>query len=74
MIDQYISNLRQYAAIGMDAGTQDHPIVDTVGTLDRVLNEYGIAHAYAVYEGNHINRVAERLEKTVLPFFAKTLK
>jgi enterochelin esterase-like enzyme len=74
MIDQYISNLRQYAAIGMDAGTQDHPIVDSVGTLDRILIEYGIPHVHAVYEGNHLNRVAERLEKTVLPFFAKNLK
>jgi S-formylglutathione hydrolase len=70
MIDQYISNLRQYRSIGMDAGTQDQPIAGTVETLHRILNDYEIRHEYETYEGNHINRIAERLEKKVLPFFA----
>jgi S-formylglutathione hydrolase len=74
MIDQFVSNLRQYQAIGMDAGTKDHPIVDTVGTLDGVLNDYGIHHVYETYEGDHVNRVGERLEKKVLPFFGGNLK
>jgi S-formylglutathione hydrolase len=74
MIDQYISSLRQYRAIGMDAGTKDQLIAGTVETLDHVLNDYGIKHSYESYEGDHVNRIAERLEKKVLPFFAANLK
>jgi S-formylglutathione hydrolase FrmB len=74
MIDQYISNLRQYQAIGMDAGTRDQPIAGTVGTLDRILSDYGIRHVYETYEGDHTNHVAERLERKVLPFFAGSLQ
>jgi S-formylglutathione hydrolase len=74
MVDQYISNLRMYKSIGMDAGTKDQPIGSTVETLHKVLGNYGIEHAYESYEGDHVNRVAERLEKNVLPFFAAALK
>ena len=74
MIDQTIWALRQYTAIGMDVGTKDQIIGGTVATLDRILNDYGIRHVYQTYEGDHINRVAERLEKNVLPFFAANLK
>jgi enterochelin esterase-like enzyme len=74
MIDQYISNLRRYKAIAMDAGAKDHPIVDTVLALDKVLRDYGIPHVAETYEGNHIDHIAERLEKKVLPFFAASLR
>jgi S-formylglutathione hydrolase len=74
MVDQYIPALRQFHAIGMDAGTQDQPIAGTVERLDRILNDYGIKHVYESYEGNHVNRIAERLEMKVLPFFASNLK
>lgn len=73
MIDQFIPNLRQYKGIGMEAGTKDQPIAGTVETLDKVLNDYAIGHVYETYDGNHINRVAERLERRVLPFFAANL-
>jgi S-formylglutathione hydrolase len=72
-IDQFIPNLRQYKAIGMDAGTKDQIIAGTVGALDKILNDYAIGHVYETYDGNHINRIAERLEKKVLPFFAVNL-
>jgi S-formylglutathione hydrolase len=72
MVDQAIYNLRQYDAIGMDVGTQDQLIRGTE-TLDQILSSYQIRHHYETYEGNHINRVAERLEKNVLPFFGKAL-
>jgi enterochelin esterase-like enzyme len=74
MIDQYVSSLRQYTALAMDVGDQDQPIAGTVETLDQVLQSYGLRHEYEVYPGNHINRIAERVEKKVLPFFASHLK
>jgi enterochelin esterase-like enzyme len=74
MIDQYIVNLRQYSAIAMDAGTKDQPIAGTVAALDKVLKDYGINHTYQTYEGDHVNRIGERLEKQVLPFFGSNLR
>ncbi len=74
MIDQYITNLRQYRAIGMDAGTKDQPIASTVQTLDGILNAYGIKHVYEAYDGDHVNHIAERLEKKAVPFFAASFQ
>jgi S-formylglutathione hydrolase len=69
MIDQYVYNLRRYQGLGMDAGTKDQPIARTVETLHNILDSYRIKHFFELYEGDHVNRVAERLEKHVLPFF-----
>lgn len=74
MIDQFIPNLRQYKAIGMDVGTKDQLIGGGVQVLDAILNSYGVKHRYETYDGDHINRVAERLETKVLPFFGENLK
>ncbi|MGE5644479.1 MAG: alpha/beta hydrolase [Acidobacteriota bacterium] len=74
MIDQFIANLRQYRGIAMDAGTRDREIAGTVEQLDKVLSDYDIAHVSEIYEGDHVNRIAERLEKKALPFFAAHLK
>jgi hypothetical protein len=45
-----------------------------VESLDRILTSYGITHVFQTYEGNHVNRVAERIETKMLPFFAQNLK
>jgi S-formylglutathione hydrolase FrmB len=75
MLPQYAPNLRQLKAIAIDAADKDMPsIPDTVRMLDRVLSDYGIAHTTELYEGDHVNRVEERLEKKVLPFFSQHLK
>jgi S-formylglutathione hydrolase len=74
MIDQFVSNLRQYKAIGMDVGTKDQVIGGTVEALNKILSDYAIGHVYGTYDGNHINHIAERLGKKVLPFFADNLR
>ena len=74
MIDQYIANIRRLEALGMDAGAQDRAIAATVRTLDRVLTDYGIAHQFEIYEGDHLNHVADRIETKMLPFFTKNLR
>jgi enterochelin esterase-like enzyme len=74
MVHQYIPSLKTYAAIAVDAGDQDVGIAATVRTLDRVLTDYGIAHDAEIYEGDHVNRVAQRLETKVLPFFSAHLE
>jgi len=38
-----------------------------------MLTSFGVAHGYDEYEGDHTNRVFERIEKNALPFFSKQL-
>jgi S-formylglutathione hydrolase FrmB len=71
-IDQYIGNLRQYHAIGIDVGDQDGLRADTT-TLHEVLEKYGIANIFEIYHGTHTSAVADRFQNHVLPFFSKNL-
>jgi S-formylglutathione hydrolase len=73
MIDQYISNLRKLHAIAFDAGAQDASIAATVKTLDQTLTQYNIPHGFEIYDGDHRNRITERMEKKALPFFSENL-
>lgn len=73
MIHQYIPNLKRLKAIGLDAGTKDIGISGATRELDRVLTDYGIAHFYESYDGDHLNRIAERLQTKTLPFFSQHL-
>ena len=72
-IPQYIPNLRKLKAIGLDAGTKDVGISGATKQLDQMLTDYGIAHFYESYDGDHLNRIAERLQTKTLPFFSQNL-
>lgn len=72
-LDQYISNLKELKAIGFDAGTRDQGIAASIRTLDEELNKYGVKHSFEIYEGDHINRVAERIGSKLLQFFSDNL-
>jgi len=75
MVHQYVPNLKQFDAIAIDAGDKDLPLLpEAVHALDGILRDYGIAHEAEIYQGDHVNRIEERLEKKVLPFFGKHLK
>ena len=71
-IDQYIGNLRQYRAIAIDVGDQDGLRTDTV-KLHEVLEKYGIANNFELYQGTHTSAVADRFQNHVMPFFSKNL-
>lgn len=71
-VDQYIPNMRRYAAIAMDVGDKDGLKTDTE-TLHKVLETYGIANSFTLYEGDHTNRVAFRFQEQVIPFFSQHL-
>jgi S-formylglutathione hydrolase len=73
MIDQYIPGLRKLRAIAVDAGTEDALIAATVKTLSEVLTQYNIQHGFEIYDGDHRNRIGERMEKKVLPFLSNHL-
>jgi len=72
MIDQYIPNLKMYRAIAIDVGTKDN-LMASNKRLEETMTAFGITHTYEEYDGDHTNRVGERIEKNVLPFFSKNL-
>jgi enterochelin esterase-like enzyme len=72
-LDQYITNLKQLHAIAFDAGDKDVTIAATIRTLHKELDKYGIKHEFEIYDGNHINRVANRIEQKMLLFFSSEL-
>ena len=71
-IDQYIANIRRYRAIALDVGDQDGLREDTA-KLDEVLDAYRIAHSFEVYAGDHTNKLGDRFQNHVLPFFSANL-
>jgi S-formylglutathione hydrolase FrmB len=73
MIDQYVASLRRYSGLGMDVGLQDG-LAASNEELAGVLEAYGVEHEFETYEGDHVNRIAERVEQKVLPFFSQHLK
>src|SRR5262245_5230387 len=73
MAPKYIPNLKRLKFIGMDAGTKDTSISAATKELDKILTDYGVAHFYESYDGDHLNRIAERLQTKTLPFFSEHL-
>lgn len=71
-VDQYVGSLRQYRAIAIDVGDQDGLRTDT-GKLHDVLDKYGIANTFEVYQGTHTSRVADRFQNHVMKFFSRSL-
>ena len=72
MLDQYVPNLKKYKAIALDIGLQDGLITSNQVMVER-LERFGIPHTFETYEGDHGNRIPQRLEEKVLPFFARHL-
>lgn len=48
-------------------------IATNLTRLHAALTAYGVKHTFEVYEGNHGNRIPERFENEVLPYFSKVL-
>lgn len=72
MVDQYVGNLRRYAAIAIDVGDRDG-LRDDARTLHEALDRYRIANSFEVYSGDHTSGVAGRFQDHVMPFFAQHL-
>jgi enterochelin esterase-like enzyme len=73
MIDSYIPHLKRLKALAFDAGNEDRGIAAAIKDLDQILNSYKLDHDFEIYEGNHVNRIGERIEAKTLPFFTKHL-
>lgn len=72
MAEQNAFNLRQYRGVVIDVGDQDGLRVDAA-ELHRILTESKVQSTFEIYAGDHGNRVPERFQHNVLPFFARTL-
>jgi enterochelin esterase-like enzyme len=72
MIDQYVTNLKKYHAIMGEVGLQDG-LAASNKQMDQIFTDFGVTHAFETYEGDHTNRVIERIEMKVLPFFSNNL-
>jgi len=72
MLDQYVTNLKKYNAIMGEVGLQDG-LAASNKQMDQILTDFGVKHTFETYEGDHTNRVVERIEQKVLPFFSKNL-
>ncbi len=72
MASQYIYKLKKYKAIAIDVGDKDG-LKSGAMEFSRILSESGIENKFEVYEGDHVNRVAERMQKYVVPFFSQNL-
>src|SRR5690606_16056023 len=73
IVDQYIPNLKRLKAIAMDAGLQDQGISASTKKLHELLEAYQVPHQYESYEGDHLNRIAQRIQTKALPFFSENL-
>jgi S-formylglutathione hydrolase FrmB len=73
MLHQYLPALKTYGAIGLETGDKDFVAVEGAKQLHELLDSYSIAHGYEVYDGDHVNRIHERLTTRLMPFFAAHL-
>lgn len=73
VIDQYVYNLKKIKAIGLEAGRQDAGTSESTRKLHERLDSYDIPHQYESYEGDHLNRIPERIRTRTLPFFSEHL-
>jgi enterochelin esterase-like enzyme len=72
MADQYLTNLRRFKAIAFDVGDKDR-LAGANKDLDQILTSRKVAHNFEVYDGDHVNHIASRVESKVLPFFTRNL-
>lgn len=72
MLDQYVPNLKKMKAIALDIGLQDILFTSNQVFVD-ALKRFNVVHTFEAYEGDHNNRIPQRLEEKVLPFFSNQL-
>lgn len=77
LVDQYRDNLSKLRGIAIDVGEFDDfsHIRITSHQFSEALASRGIPHSFEIYkDGDHGNKIRERFEKFVVPFFSRTLE
>ena len=70
----YKDSLLKLQAIQFDCGINDDPeFIDANRNFSAALNDLGITHVFEEHDGDHSNKLAERIETKLLPFFSAYL-
>jgi S-formylglutathione hydrolase FrmB len=72
MIDQYRANLLRLRGIAFDVGTSED-LLNSIREFSGVLKRNKIQHIFEEFDGDHIDKTANRIETRVMPFFSRTL-
>ena len=72
MLDRYVAALQSYYAIAIDIGTKDN-LIGSNRQLHEAMTRLTIPHSYEEYDGDHTNKVGERIERNLLVFFSMSL-
>jgi len=74
-VNRYKDNLLRLRAIAVDYGTQDENPWIPAGCayFSDLLKKAGVRHEILTFEGRHNDKIRERLENSVLPFFSTSL-
>lgn len=72
MVPQYVTNLKKYKSIKLDCGEQDSLFAQNRQLVES-MEALGIPHVFETYQGDHTNKVVERIDQKVLPFFSENL-
>lgn len=72
---KYRNNLKKLAAIAIDYGSKDEFAWIPAGCsyLSMLLDSAGVRHELLSFEGGHGDRVRERIERYIFPFFSSHL-
>lgn len=73
LVPSFEDNLKKLKAIRFDCGLSDNLLGDSRAYAN-ALKILEIPYVYEEYEGNHFNRIRERVETKVLPFFSEVLE
>lgn len=74
MLPLHKDSLMKLTAIKLCCGTGDDGIYTYNRKFSQKLNQHGINHEFESYEGDHSNKIGERIKSEALPFFHEHLK
>ncbi|MXP40403.1 esterase [Altererythrobacter soli] len=72
LLPQYLPALNSLEAFAMEIGDKDF-LLEGNRLFREELDRFGVKYDFELYEGDHGNRIAERIRTEVLPFFGKHL-
>lgn len=76
LLIKYINSVNEIdghpKALKFDLGSEDR-YVSSNERFSAKLKEWNIEHQFELYDGNHLNRIHNRITKSVLPFFSANL-
>jgi len=72
LLPQYLPALNGLEAFAMDIGDKDF-LLEGNAQFRAELDRFGVDYEFELYEGDHGNRIAERIRTEVLPFFGNHL-